>query len=119
MTKVIIIDDDSDAIQVFRELLEAYEIQVVGTGHSGNEAVDLYQKLRPDVVLLEMKMPEVNGRNAIKEIKEFDSDAKIIIISGQGNFDFREENVYAFFPKPYDIKKIVEAIKKIPVKNHK
>lgn len=80
--KLLIVDDQ----KLIREGLEAIlmmeeDFRVVGEASNGEEAVDLYIKLRPDVVLMDIQMPVMNGVEAIKKIKEIDKSAKIIILT--------------------------------------
>lgn len=58
MTSVIVVDDNEDIVYSMSELLEMYGINVVGKGYNGLECVELYNKLRPDAVLLDLLMPE-------------------------------------------------------------
>jgi len=77
MTYVIIIDDNEDIVYSMSELLETYGINVVGKGYNGLEAVELYNKLHPDAVLLDLMMPEYDGLYALKEIRKIDPKSVI------------------------------------------
>jgi len=113
MVNVIVVDDDVDSAKVFAEYLEIKGINVVGMGHDGKEAVDLFKKLHPDIVILDMLMPEYDGKYAIEKIKKEDPNAKIIVVSGYyDRYKLEENEVAAIFDKPYEINKILEAIKK-------
>ena len=82
MTSVIIVDDDRDTLEVFSEYLRMKGVKVLGQGRNGKEAVELYQKFKPDIAILDMRMPEFDGKYAIDEIKKIDSDAQIIVVTG-------------------------------------
>jgi len=113
LTKVIVIDDDHDAVRSLSTLLEMKGVSVEGKGYDGKEAVDLYKDLRPDVVLLDMLMPEFDGKYAIKKIKKDDPDAKIIVLTAyKPNYEFEENEVAAVFDKPYKISEVIEEISK-------
>jgi len=113
VVNVIVVDDDHDSAKVFAEYLEIKGINVVGTGYDGKEAVDLFKKLRPDIVILDMLMPEYDGSYAISQIKKEDPNAKIIVVSGYyDRYKLEEIDVAAIFDKPYNIDEILEAIKK-------
>ena len=113
MTKVIVIDDDHDAVRSLSTLLEMKGVSVEGKGYDGKEAVDLYKDLRPDAVLLDMLMPEYDGKYAIKKIKNDDPDAKIIVLTAyKPNYEFEENEVAAVFDKPYKISEVIEEISK-------
>ena len=107
------VDDDLDTVEVFSQYLSLKGIDVVGTGHNGKDAFELYQELKPDVVLLDMKMPEFDGQYAIDKIKKLDPNAKIIVVTGYHDYKIDENQVAAIFYKPYEINQIMNAIQKI------
>jgi len=108
---VVIIDDDNDAIDAMSEALEDYEIKIIDRGHDGKEAVELYKKLKPDVIIIDVLMPKYDGHYAIKNIKEFDPDAKILVVTADVSnstikkLNFKKIN---FLYKPYNSEDIVE-----------
>jgi CheY-like chemotaxis protein len=113
MMRVIVVDDDWDAVRSLSTLLEINGIEVEGKGSDGKEAVELYKDLRPDAVLLDMLMPEYDGKYAIKNLKKEDKDAKIVVLTAyKPNYEFEENEVAAVFEKPYKISKVIEAISK-------
>ncbi len=113
MVRAIIVDDDLDTVEVFSQYLRLKGIDVVGTGYNGKEAFELYQELKPDVILLDMKMPEFDGKYAIDKIKKFDPNAKIIVVTGYHDYQIDKNQVAAIFYKPYEINEIMAAIQKI------
>ncbi|MGD2106969.1 MAG: response regulator [Nitrosopumilaceae archaeon] len=80
MIRAVVVDDEKETIQLFSELLTSNGIKVVGKGYNGQDAVFLYQKLKPDVLFLDIVMPVYDGIYAIKQIRDNHSDAKIIAI---------------------------------------
>lgn len=70
MLRAIVVDDDKDTVDVFTDYLKIKGVDVVGTGSDGKEAFELYQNLKPDVVILDMKMPQYDGKYAIDKIKK-------------------------------------------------
>ena len=116
MKSVIIIDDDEDIVQVFSYLLEQKHIKVVGKGYSGKDAVELYEKENPDIVFLDVMMPDGNGIYAIKKIKEINPNAKIVAVTADDRSLTQEKleklDIYAISHKPFDIKKIIQLIEK-------
>ena len=70
MIRAIIVDDDKDTVSLFSELLQSNNIQVVGTGYNGQDAAFLYQKLKPDIVFLDVIMPVYDGVYGLKKIRE-------------------------------------------------
>ena len=114
MKSVLIVDDSRVSRRMLRNMLEVEGYEVVGEAINGKEGFELYTKLTPDVVAMDITMPEMNGIEALKLIKDHDPDAKIVIISAAGQKEKIEEagiaGAAAFITKPYDNKDIIEAI---------
>jgi len=111
LTSVIVIDDDHDAVRSLSTLLEMKGVNVEGRGYDGKEAFDLYKDLRPNAVLLDMIMPQYDGKYAIRKIKNIDPDAKIVVLTAyRHSYEFEKNEVSAVFDKPYKISEIIEAI---------
>ncbi len=87
MVNVIVIDDDVDTVEVFCEYLEIKDITVVGRGHNGKKAIELYEKLNPDIVLLDVMMPEYDGFYGLAHIKKIKPDAKVIMVTADLTYD--------------------------------
>ncbi len=115
--KVIVIDDDQDTLDVFCEYLSLKNIQVLGRGHNGRDAVDLYRKLKPDIVLLDVMMPEYDGFFGLRNIRAFDPNAKVIMVTADLTSDtekkLEELQASAVLYKPYEIDNVVETITKV------
>lgn len=107
----IIIDDNVDLINTYSEILEVNGIKVIGTGNDGKMALDLYKKYKPSVVILDMKMPKFDGNYAIKHIKEFDPNARIIVMTGYTECEPDLEEIYAIIQKPTNIDDLIELVK--------
>jgi len=110
---VIVVDDDLDTVEVFSQYLEMKGIQVVGKGYNGLEAFELYKELRPDVAILDMKMPEYDGQYAIKMIKKEDPKARIMVVTGYSDYNLKDLEVDAIFYKPYNVDQVVDSLRKI------
>ena len=114
---VIVIDDDVDSVEIFSEYLKIKEIEVVGRCANGFDAVTLYQKLKPDVVLLDVMMPDFDGFYGLEEIRKIDPDAKIIMVTADHTEasakKLKELNASAVVYKPYEIDKIVDVITRV------
>lgn len=77
-----IVVDDSRLMRVkIKDILTKHNIEVIGEANNGIEAIKLYQKLRPDLMTLDILMPELDGLEVLKQIMASHSDAKVIIIS--------------------------------------
>ena len=114
---VLVIEDDQDTSDAFCEHLEIYGIKVLGVGKNGNEAVELYQKEKPDVVLMDMMMPHYDGLYGLKKIRELDKDAKVIMVTadftGETEKELKRHNVSGIVYKPYDIEQVMYTIEKV------
>ncbi len=111
MMRVIVIDDDYDAVRALSTLLEMKGISVEAKGYNGKEAVELFRIHQPDAVLLDMMMPEFDGKFAIKNLKKEDENVKIIVLTAyKPNYEFEKNEVAAVFDKPYNISEVIQAI---------
>jgi len=79
--KLILVDDDKLVRLSLQKILESDGFQILGTAEDGSEALALYEKFSPDVVLLDIRMKNVNGIEAAKNILEFDKNAKILLLT--------------------------------------
>lgn len=80
--KVIVVDDDQLVEMSLTTILQSdQDIEVVGTGHDGTEAVELYEKFTPDVVMMDIQMKQMNGLDASEKILAMNKDAKILLLT--------------------------------------
>ena len=111
----IVIDDDHNIVNVFSELLEELGVKVLGQGYNGKDAAVLYKECKPDIVFLDVMMPEYDGFYALKKITELNPDAKIVVITAditQSSITKLEEfKIDAIIYKPIDMLKIIQVIK--------
>ena len=117
MTKAIVIDDDIDTVDVFCEYLEIQEVTVIGKGYNGKDAVELYQKFRPDIVFLDSMMPDYDGCYALEKIMQIDRKSKVVMVTADMTADTEQKltelNATAIVYKPFDINRIMEVIGKL------
>ncbi len=115
MTKsVIVIDDDEDTVRLFTEFLEENDIKVIGNGFDGVSAVKLFKDKKPDVVLIDLNMPNGSGFYAIKKIQEIEPKAKIIAVSADGSYTTEEKLEKLEIPliqKPFKMDQVISIIK--------
>ncbi|AGT42818.1 DNA-binding response regulator [Treponema pedis str. T A4] len=82
LMRIVIVDDEELIREGLKIIFSGYpEIEVAGTGADGNEAVELCKKYNPDLVLMDIRMPHLNGIEAVKKIKEYNSGIKILILT--------------------------------------
>ena len=109
--RVIVIDDDHDTVRTLSTLLEMKGISVEAKGYDGKEAVELFREHQPDAVLLDMLMPEFDGKYAIKNLKKENKNVKIIVLTAyKHDYEFEKDEVAAVFDKPYKISDLIQAI---------
>jgi two-component system chemotaxis response regulator CheY len=115
MTKILVVDDaEFLRVRITKMLVgEGYE---VNEAENGAKALELYQQIKPDVVLMDITMPEMDGLTALKSIKAIDSNARIIMLTALGQESVVMEAVKAgakdFVVKPYDSDRVLSAIAK-------
>ena len=111
----IIIDDDYDLVESCTDSLKFYGIDVLGTGYNGKEALELYQKVNPDIVFLDMNMPKYDGFYAIDEIRKIDPYAKIIVVTANMSESMTEKIKSKNCPvinKPFSFNELLDTAKK-------
>lgn len=117
MTKVLIVDDASFMRISIRSMLEKDGFEVVGEAVDGLEAISKYKILQPDVVTMDITMPNMTGIEAVKGILEFDAKAKILMVSALGQEKFVRQSILAgaksFIVKPFKSEELLDAITKI------
>ncbi|NLX84823.1 MAG: response regulator [Synergistaceae bacterium] len=114
--KILIADDSAYARSILKDLLQRNEYEVVGEAENGKEALVLYEKLKPDLVMMDIMMPEMSGIQALREIREQYPEAVVVMgaAMGQQNLvvDAIKSGAAEFFIKPVQAEKVVEAIEK-------
>ncbi|MFE5322810.1 response regulator [Paenibacillus sp. NPDC056579] len=115
MAAVMVVDDTAFMRMVMRGLMEQLGMNVVAEARNGLEAVNLYEKVRPDLVTMDITMPEMDGIEALKQIKRMDSKAKVIMCSAMGQKDMVLEAMRSgaidFVVKPLQKDRLEEAVR--------
>jgi two-component system chemotaxis response regulator CheY len=114
MKKILIVDDSRVSRKMIRNLLEHSGYEVTAEAINGKEGYELFVRLHPDVVLMDITMPEMNGLESMKLIRQQDPTARVVIISAAGQLEKKEEamaeGAAAFITKPYSNQDILDAI---------
>lgn len=114
--KVLIVDDAAFMRMMIKEILTKNGFTVVGEASDGAQAVEKYKELGPDLVTMDITMPEMDGITALKEIKKIDPNARIIMCSAMGQqamvIDAIQAGAKDFIVKPFQADRVIEAIKK-------
>ncbi len=113
---VLICDDAAFMRMMIKNVLVKGGYNVVGEAENGAKAVEKYKELSPDLVLMDITMPEMDGIQALKEIKKIDGGAKVIMCSAMGQQAMVIESIQAgakdFIVKPFQDDRVIEAVKK-------
>lgn len=117
MINILIVDDAAFMRMMIKDILEKNGFNVIGEASNGVEAVELYKKEKPDIVTMDITMPKVDGIEAVKLIKEYDNEAKIIMCSAMGQqamvMDAIRAGAKDFIVKPFQADRVIEAINKV------
>ena len=117
MTKVLIVDDAVFMRAILKDILQKNNMEVTGEAESVMKALELYQKIKPDVVIMDITMPEVDGIEGVKRIKAIDPNAKIIMCSSMGQQNFIVKSIQAgakdFIVKPFQEETVIKSIKRV------
>lgn len=113
---VLIVDDALFMRMMIRDILSKDGFEVVGEAENGLEAVERFREMKPDLVTMDIVMPEMDGIEAVKQIMKIDPDAKILMCSAMGQQPLVVEALEAgakdFIIKPFQPAKVVEAAEK-------
>lgn len=114
--RILIVDDAAFMRMMIKDILTKNGYDVVGEAQDGAQAVDKYKEVKPDLVTMDITMPELDGIGALKEIKKIDGAAKIIMCSAMGQqamvIDAIQAGAVDFIVKPFQADRVIEAIKK-------
>ena len=115
-TRVLIVDDAAFMRMMLRDILAKNGFEVVGEADNGKVAVQMYNELKPDVVTMDITMPEMDGIAAVKEIKAGDPSAKVVMVSAMGQQAMVIEAIRSgaadFIVKPFQPDRVLEALGK-------
>ncbi|SFD80377.1 two-component system, chemotaxis family, response regulator CheY [Lentibacillus persicus] len=114
--RVLVVDDAAFMRMMLKDILEKNGFEVVGEAQNGQQAIDLYSELWPDLVTLDITMPEKDGMTVLKELMVLDHNAKIIMCSAMGQQDVVINAIQAgakdFIVKPFQEERVLEATRK-------
>ncbi len=113
---VMLVDDAAFMRMMLKDILGNNGYQIVGEAENGMIAVDKYAELKPDITIMDITMPEMDGPQAVKEIRSKDPQAKIIMCSAMGQQTMVIEAIQSgakdFVVKPFQPERVLEAVGK-------
>ena len=117
MAKSVLICDDAAFMRVMiKDILTKNGYEIAGEAETGLKAVEKYNETKPDLVMMDITMPEMDGIQALKKIKESDSGATVIMCSAMGQQAMVIESIQSgakdFIVKPFQADRVIEAVKK-------
>ena len=114
MKNVLIVDDSRTSRRILKDILERAGYNIVGEAINGKEGVEFYAKLLPDIVTMDITMPEMDGIEALRQIKKDFPDSKVVMITAAGQKDKMMEAVKLgaaeFVAKPFVEETVLEAM---------
>lgn len=114
---ILIVDDAAFMRMMIKDILSKNGYNVVGEAENGLKAIEKYNELQPDLVLMDITMPEMDGIAALKQIKAANGSALVIMCSAMGQQAMVIESIQAgakdFIVKPFQADRVLEAVKKV------
>lgn len=118
MSHTVLICDDAVFMRtMISDILEESGYEIVGQAETGVQAIERYKSLRPDLVTIDIVMPDMGGIDAVREITSFDANAKILMCSAMGQQALVVEAIQAgakdFVVKPFQPSRVLEAVQRV------
>ncbi len=115
--RILIVDDAQFVRNRIKKVVEKMDFaEVIGEASNGDDAISLYKELKPDLVTMDLVMPNKDGIEAIEEIMKFDKNAKIIVVSAMGQelsiIEATEKGAKDYIKKPFKEEQIYRTIEK-------
>lgn len=115
--KVLIVDDSSFLRNSLKKILEDSGYEVIGMAENGLEAISKYKELKPDLITLDIIMPQMNGMESLKLLRSVDPNVCVIMVSSmsseQSVLDCVEAGAKNYILKPFEEKRVIEVIQKV------
>ena len=115
--RVLICDDAAFMRMMIKDILTKNGYNIAGEAENGAKAVEKYAELKPDLVLMDITMPEMDGIEALKKIKASDPGASVIMCSAMGQQAMVIESIQSgakdFIVKPFQADRVIEAVQKV------
>ena len=117
MSRILVVDDSRTSRKILRTILEDAGHEVIGEAMDGQDGVNKFKELRPDLVTLDITMPVMDGLEALKGIREVDGNAKVIMVTAAGQqnkmIDAIKLGASEFVTKPFEPEEIIKMVNKL------
>jgi two-component system chemotaxis response regulator CheY len=117
MKKVLIVDDASVVRLMIKKILTQNDFTIIGEATNGKDALVKYKELKPDIVTMDMIMPEADGIQATKDILAFDKNAKVVIVSGIDQKEMLVQAINAgassYIVKPFESDRVISTLNEV------
>lgn len=117
MSKILVVDDAAFMRMMLKDILTSGGYDVIGEAANGNEATEKFNELSPDLVTMDITMPQMDGITALKQIVASNPNAKIIMCSAMGQQAMVIEAIQAgakdFIVKPFQPQRVLDSVKKV------
>jgi two-component system chemotaxis response regulator CheY len=115
--KVLIVDDTAFMRAAIKKVLEENGFEAVGEAQNGAEAIKKYMELKPDIVTMDITMPEMSGVDSLKTLMKIDPGARIVVISAMGQQEMVREAILfgakSFIIKPFKSAHVIQTLNKV------
>ncbi|MGE5470855.1 MAG: response regulator [Bacteroidota bacterium] len=116
-TSIIIVDDNDMMRSVLRAMLRGEHYEVIGEARNGNIAVEMAERLKPDIVCLDVMMPEKDGLEALCEIKTARPETEVVMITGNADPGTVQQAIMngasGFIVKPFNAARVLDTLEKV------
>jgi Response regulator receiver domain. len=117
MANILIVDDSITSRKILKNILRDNGHEIIGEAINGEDAVNKYKELNPDIVTMDITMPVMDGLEALKKIMEIDKNAKVVMVTAAGQktkiVDAVKYGAAEFLTKPYEADQIIDIINKV------
>ncbi|WP_027718304.1 response regulator [Desulfovirgula thermocuniculi] len=121
--RVLVVDDAAFMRMMIKNIITKNGYEVAGEAENGKQAVQLYAELKPDVVTMDITMPEMNGIEAVKAIRALDPNANIVMVSAMGQqamvMDAIQAGAKDFIVKPFQQDRLLQALERVLARSRK
>ncbi|MBF0479450.1 MAG: response regulator [Candidatus Omnitrophica bacterium] len=115
--KIMVVDDAAVIRLMLKDILESHQFEVVGECSNGQDAIEKFKALKPDIVTMDIIMPNMDGVQALEEILKFDKNAKVIMVTALDQREFLMKAIRLgaadFIVKPFEDARVIAAIQRV------